>query len=236
MFSLGIGEDGLAGYPLISAYLTGAELKLVSEIDASISPLMSYARLYTSGLQWTYNPNRMILNKAFDIHLATLTGERIEIEEEKLYRVVTDLYSLKLLGSVTDLSYGLLSIIPKDADGNPIENYSDTIIYTEGREVKAWEAIAGYMESFPDTDGNGVPNVDLRYDAEEGRKVVEDSKNIVDLVKEPNKFFFAIVGIVLALLCIVVLIVVLVVKLIRRCLNRKQVSLRKTKFKNKFFS
>lgn len=29
-FSLGIGKDGLGGYPLISAYLTGKELKLVS--------------------------------------------------------------------------------------------------------------------------------------------------------------------------------------------------------------
>ena len=230
-FSLGVGEDGLAGYPLISAYLTGAELKLVSEIDASISPLMTYARLYTSGLQWTYNPNRMILNKSFDSHLATLSGERIEIEDEKLYRVVTDLYSLKLLGSVTDLSYGLLSIVPKDAKGNPIENYSNAIIYTEGREVKAWEAIAGYMESFPDTDGNGIPNVDSRYKADEGRKVVEDSKNIIDLVKEPNKFFFAIIGIVLVVLVLLVLIVILIVKLVKWCFKGRQANFDQAKLK-----
>ena len=231
-FSLGIGEDGLAGYPLVSVYFTGAELKLIAEIDASISPLMSYARLYTSGLQWTFNPNRLILNKSFDAHLATLSGERVEIESDKLYRVVADLYSLKLLGSVTDLSYGLLSIIPKNADGTTIENYSDTIIMTDGREVKAWEAIAGYMASFPDTDGNDVPNVDSRYALEEGRKVVEDSKNIVDLLKEPNKFFFAIVGILLAVLVILVLIVVLIVKLVKKCINKKSI-LKKAKLKNK---
>ena len=34
-FSLGIGKDGVAGYPLISAYLTGKELKLAAEVDAS---------------------------------------------------------------------------------------------------------------------------------------------------------------------------------------------------------
>ncbi len=231
-FSLGIGEDGLAGYPLISAYLTGAELKLVSEIDASISPLMSYARLYTSGLQWTYNPNRMILNKSFDIHLAALSGERVEIEKDKLYRVVTDLYSLKLLGSVTDLSYGLLSLVPKNADGTPVENYSDTIIMTEGREVKAWEAIAGYMASFPDTDGNGVPNVDSRYAAEEGRKAVEDSKAFGDLVKEPNKFFFAIIGILLLIVLLLVLIVVLIVKGIRKHSANKLI-LKKEKLRKK---
>ena len=40
-FSLGIGEDGIPGYPLISIYLTGAELKMAAEIDASISDLMT---------------------------------------------------------------------------------------------------------------------------------------------------------------------------------------------------
>ena len=44
-FSLGIGEDGIPGYPLISIYLTGAELKTAAEIDASISDLMTTARL-----------------------------------------------------------------------------------------------------------------------------------------------------------------------------------------------
>ena len=232
-FSLGIGEDGLAGYPLVSAYFTGEELKLISEIDASISPLMSYARLYTSGLQWTFNPNRMILNKSFDTHLATLSGDRMEIENDKLYRVVADLYSLKLLGSVTDLSYGLLSIIPKDVNGNPIENFSDTIIHTNNREVKAWEAIAGYMASFPDTDNNGIPNVDFRYATNEGRKVVEDSKNIIDLVKDSNKFFYAIVGILLAVLLILILIIVLIVKVIKWCFGKKRDIFKKTKLKNK---
>lgn len=231
-FSLGIGEDGLAGYPLISVYFTGEELKLIAEIDASISPLMNYARLYTSGLQWTFNPNRLILNKSYDAHLATLSGERIEIEKDQLYRVVADLYSLKLLSSVTDLSYGLLSIVPKDVNGNPVENFPDTIIHTEGREVKAWEAIAGYMTSFPDTDNNGVPNVDSRYASYEGRKVVENSKALGDLLKEPNKFFFWIVGILLAVVLLLVLIVVLIVKGVKKH-SAKNFSLKKEKLRNK---
>ena len=220
-FSLGIGEDGLAGYPLVSVYFTGEELKLIAEIDASISPLMNYARLYTSGLQWTFNPNRLILSKAYDAHLVTLDGERMEIEKDKLYRVVADLYSLKLLSSVTDLSYGLLSIIPKDAAGNPVENFSDTIIHTEGREVKAWEAIANYMESFEDTDGDGIANVDSRYASYEGRKAVEDSKALKDLVKQPNEFFFWIVGIALFVVFLLVLIVVLIIRGAKKRAARK---------------
>ena len=231
-FSLGVGEDGMAGYPLVSVYFTGAELALIAEIDASISPLMNYARLYTSGLQWTFNPNRLILSKSHDAHLVTLDGERTEIENDKLYRVVADLYSLKLLSSVTDLSYGLLSIIPKDVNGNTIENFSDTIIHTEGREVKAWEAIARYMESFADTDGNGIANVDSRYASYEGRKVVEDSKALGDLLKQPNKFFFWIVGIVLFVVVLLVLSVVLIMRGIKKRSARKLTE-KKERLRNK---
>ncbi len=221
-FSLGIGEDGFAGYPLISFYLTGKELKIVAEIDASISPLMSSARLYTSGLQWTFNPNRMILNKAMDAHLVTLDGERSELEDDKLYRLVSDLYSARLIGSVTDLSFGLLSIVPKDANGTPLDGFSNAIVMTEGRELKAWEAIAGYMESFEDTDGNGIPNVPERYAKEEGRKVVEDSKKIGDLLKSPNQFFFLIIGVIVVLLFIIILIIILIVVLVRKLIRKKK--------------
>ena len=231
-FSLGIGEDGMAGYPLVSVYFTGEEIALIAEIDASISPLMKDARVYTSGLQWTFNPNRLILSKAYDAHLVTLDGERTEIEKDELYRVVADFYSLKLLSSVTDLSYGLLSIIPKDVNGNPIENFPDAIVYTEGREVKAWEAIAKYMESFADTDGDGIANVDSRYASYEGRKAVEDSKKLGDLLKQPNKFFFWIVGIVLFVVCLLVFIVVLIIRGIKK-LTKKRLVKKKEQLRHK---
>lgn len=226
-FSLGIGEDEIPGYPLISIYLTGAELKMAAEIDASISDLMTTARLYTDGLYWNYNPNRMILNKVTDVYLCNGDEERVEIEDDKLYRVVTDFYTSQMLGGVTDLSYGLLSIVPKFADGTPIENYEDAVIMTtEGTELKAWAAIAEYMTSFEDTDGDGIGNVPAKYGTEEGRKVVEERKNIIDLVKNPNKFFFIIIAVVLLVVAILVGIVLLIIKLVRKIV-------RKCKTKNK---
>ena len=99
-FSLGTGKDGLAGYPLISAYLTGKELKTVAEVDASISDFMTIARLYCSGMNFTYNPHRMILNKVTDCYLTGKGGEREEIQDDKLYHVVTDLYTGRMLRCV----------------------------------------------------------------------------------------------------------------------------------------
>lgn len=215
-FSLGIGEDGIPGYPLISVYLTGKELKTVAEIDASISDLMTTARLYTNGLHWTYNPNRMLLNKVTDVYLYNGVDERVELEDEKLYRVVTDFYSSQMLGGVTDLSYGLLSIVPKYEDGTPITDYTDAIIMSDGKELKAWVAIARYMESFEDTDGDAIGNIPTTYAQPEGRKVVEDSKNIVELLKNPNKFFFMIIGVVFIVLALVGIILNVIRKLIVR--------------------
>lgn len=220
-FSLGIGEDGIPGYPLISIYLTGEELKIAAEIDASISDLMTTARLYTDGLYWNFNPNRMLLNKVTDVYLCDANEQRVELEDDKLYRVVTDFYTSQMLGGVTDLSFGLLSIVPKFADGTPVEDYTDAVIYVDGKELKAWAAIAQYMDSFEDTDGDGIGEVPEKYGTQEGRKVVEDSKKPGDLLKNPNKFFFMIVGIVLVLIILIVLLVLLVRKLIRRIRQKK---------------
>ena len=222
-FSLGIGKDGVAGYPLINAYLTGKELKLVAEVDASISDFMTTARLYCSGLNFTYNPHRMILNKVTDCYLTRADGERTEIEDDKLYHVVTDLYTGQMLGSVMKMSYGLLSLEPKDKDGNPIENLEDHAVMEGNKELKAWDAIARYMQSFDDADGDGIANVSEYYATTHDRKVVDDSKNILDLVKKPNKFTAIIVCIGLIIIIIIVLVVSLIRKIVRKSRKKKNI-------------
>lgn len=209
--SLGTGKDGVAGYPLVSVYLTGAELKLAAEIDASVSNIMQPARLYLSGLNYTYNPHRLILNRAYDVLLSDGDGKLTEPEDDKLYRVVADLYSAQMLGTVNSMSYGLLSVTPKDKDGNEIDNYEDCIIYNkDGTELKEWYALASYLDDFK---GNQVPE---KYSQTEGRKVLEDSWSPIKLLKSPNKFFWIIIAAVALVLSVLALIVILIVRLVRR--------------------
>ena len=224
-FSLGVGPDGIPGYPLISVYLTGKELETVAEMDASISDMLTHARLYSDGLYWTYNPNRLILNKVTDAYLVDGNEQRVELEDDKLYRVVTDYYTSQMMSRGSEMSHGLLSMVLKYADGTPVEDYADAIITVDGKEVKAWAAIANYMASFEDTDGDGIGNVPAKYGTLEGRKVVEDSKDIVDLLKNPNKIFFMVIGLALVMLLLVVLMVFFVVKLSRKI--RRTVSKRR---------
>lgn len=211
--SLGSGKDGKPGYPLVSVYLTGEELKLIAEIDISVSPLMGPARLYNSGLVYAYNPHRTLLNKTYDVRLDRGDGGYEELVPDRLYRVVTDLYTAQMLSTVNDISYGLLSLVPKDKEGEPVVNPEDQIIYRpDGTELKEWYGLASYLASFPDGQ---VPD---RYATGENRKVEVNSWNPIQLVKQPNKFFFIIWGILLSLL----LVIVLLVRWIRRRIRRRR--------------
>lgn len=216
-YSLGIGPDSIPGYPLISIYLTGAELKTGVEIDASLTDIMPSARMYMTGVVFSFNPHRLILNRVTDLYLTDEAGSRIEIEDDKLYRVVCDLYSGQMLGAVNSVSFGILTVQPKFADGTPIENIEDAVITTDrGTEIKAWAAIADYINSFEDTDGDGISNVPAYYNELHGRKIVEDSLNIIDLIKNPNKYAVIIVLAVILVLAILILILVWIIKKIRR--------------------
>lgn len=182
--SLGIGADKVSGYPLISVYLTGKELKTVAEVDASIAPIMSVAQLYLSGLNFTFNPNRLIFNKVTDVYLEGEDGSREEIEDDKLYRVVAGLYSAQMLSIVGDKSFGLLSIVPKTKDGVPIEDFEEHIIYDNGHEIKEWLAIAEYLKSFDKEDG--IPQMPEYYSQKQGRKIVDDNPSMFARIKNPQ--------------------------------------------------
>ncbi len=219
-FSLGSGADGSVGYPLISVYLTGEELRNAAEVDASVSDFMTTARLYMSGLSFSYNPHRMLLNKVSDIWLTPgLTDDsRTELADDQLYRVVTDLYSGRMLGAVTKLSKGLLSIVPKDEKGQPIETFEDAIIHdADGAELKGWVAIADYMASFQKNE-EGISEIPAYYASYHDRKVVEESKSPADLLKNPNRFFAGVCAIIFA----IIILVSLLIKFIKRRKNRKK--------------
>jgi hypothetical protein len=123
-----------------------------------------------------------------------------------------------MLGTVQGKPFGMLSVTPRDAAGKAIDmdRIEDYIIYdAEGNEVKEWYAIASYLQ----TMGG---ELDERYAATDGRKVVYRSYAPADLLRNANQFTY----IVLAAGLLVILIVVLIVRVVRAS-NRRNLKLKR---------
>ena len=221
--SLGIGPDRVPGYPLVSIYLTGEELRTLAEVDISVSTLMKEARLYVSGLSYTYNPSRLILNRVTDVQLMGPNGTLSELDDSKLYRVIGGLYSCQMLGEVESRSFGLLKIVPKDAEGRPIVDFEEHIVYSNGVELKEWVALADYLASFDRV--NGTAQVPEYYNQLHQRKIEDTSKSLINLLKSPNKIFFIVLGAGVLVLAILIFVPLFIVRKVRRARRRKKARL-----------
>ena len=220
VLSMGVGEDGTSGFPLVAVYLTGKELKAAMEVDASVTPIMPAAQLYMSGAKYAFNTKRMFFNRVYDAALTDVTfdesgtGNAYEIDDNALYRVVTGMYSAQMLGTVKSKSMGLLSLEPKQADGAPVTDFADCILYDEdGNELKEWYALAAYLEQFGE---DGLPD---RYaDPSNGCKQVSDSFAPGQLLAGWNGITWAVLGIALLLLALILLLI----RFLRRRIRRKK--------------
>jgi len=221
VLSLGIGPDRAAGYPLISVYLTGRELYDVAEVDASVSALMTGVHLYPSGGGWEYMNNRLLLSKVADVWLYDEEGRRVELEEDKLYRVVADLCSGQMLGSVKSKSFGLLSIEPKNKDGSPVTDFESCIIRNaQGEEIKLWATLADYLYSMGGTDGTG--SISAAYQQPSERIVRSEAQGIGDHLRHAGRIWYVLAAAVVIVLLVLIGIVLIIRAVVRRVLRRRR--------------
>lgn len=209
--SLGVGTEG----ELLVVYLTGRDLKTALEVDASVYPLMHAAQLFFSGVEYSFNTNRMIFNKVDYAMLRRADGSVEEIQDEKLYRVAAGMYVGQMLGSVEETSFGLLQIVPRDENGEPIatKDLGSYVIHDEnGTPLKEWYAIASYLQQMGGT-------MDSRYAETDGRKEVYSSWNPVKLLKNANKFTYILLTVILVLVAAAVLTAC---KIVRKRKRRNQ--------------
>lgn len=218
---LGIGVDNTMAYPLISFYLYGYELKRALEILTSVRPIKGDDYyLQISGLRFTYNPKRVIFDR--------VTGIEIGSEEEgyrpldysksntQLYRVAANIYNATFLKLVGNFTYSMLDIVPKDKKGNPVEKLSTALVDGDKslpgiQELKEWQGVIKYVRSFPDTNGNGLPDIPEKYRGKLGRIVEKPSINPVNLVSRgttPTLIAVAFIGIILFLVVMTVILII----------------------------
>ncbi|NPA43964.1 MAG: bifunctional metallophosphatase/5'-nucleotidase, partial [Chlorobi bacterium] len=152
VMSLGRGYDEVPGYPLAMIYITGREVKKLMEILSMSRAKGGNGYLYTSGLKIYTNPKKMMLHK---VRKVELNGKVLDISKKnkKLYSITANTYLLSFLGEIKKMSHGLISVIPKDKNGNPITDMKNQLIdinpNKEGvQEAKEWIALIEYMKSF----------------------------------------------------------------------------------------
>lgn len=188
---MGSGPDGQPGYPLVSIYFTGEEVRRILEISALLPLLKGDAFfLQTSGLRMQYDPERAILawipikNIPIPTTRAVLKAERytgngvqigissdwapLERGDQELYHVVSDYYLAAFLPMVGDLLPSL-GLVMKDKHGNPVA-VEDCIVHRDGHEFKVWQAVLEYAVSQPQGPA-GLAEMPTYYAETNGRLV-----------------------------------------------------------------
>ncbi len=237
---MGIGVDDTMAYPLVTFYLYGSELKKAMEVPTSIYPIKgSDYFLQLSGLKVTYNPHRMIFDRVTKILIEDDNGNYVPLDwssgNKTLYKITCNYYNaafIKIVGSFTN---GILTMVPKDKDGKAIDDLSayrvDADPNTPGiQEMKDWTALLEYVKTFPDTNGDGIPDIPERYNGTEGRYVSAPSWNPIKLLAGGNYLTWIALGAIILAIVIVVLIIYIPVRIVKkRRAKRTKIAPKKTR-------
>ncbi|MBW2558921.1 MAG: bifunctional metallophosphatase/5'-nucleotidase [Deltaproteobacteria bacterium] len=227
---LGIGFDDRAsmGYPLITFYIYPSEMRKALEILTSVYPLKGGDYyLQASGVKFSYNPNRMIFDRVTKIWLGDEEKGYNLLDYSKsnkrLIRVAADIYNATFLKVVGNFTWHFLDIVPKDRDGNPVDDLRSVRVDADKQapgiqELKEYAGVLEYVRSFPDITGDGVPDIPEKYRGKLGRQLVEASWNPFKLLKRGTHVTWIACGAI----SIVLLIVILIVGLVRHVIRRRK--------------
>jgi 2',3'-cyclic-nucleotide 2'-phosphodiesterase (5'-nucleotidase family) len=215
VLSLGRGPDGQPGYPLVAPYVTGEDLLTILEVGPTLASVKGDVHLQFRGVRFAFNPNRLPLNRVTRAELVDDNGHVREIHPDSLYRVCVDFYTAVMIESLSDLSYGVVRVQPRNADGTPVAFHETVMIdgdaVTPGvQEVKEWLALVHYLRSLPPAPASGIPEIPVRYQELRGWYIEEPSWNPVTLLRSPNRYAGRAAGGLLALIGVVVLMVIIV--------------------------
>jgi 5'-nucleotidase len=169
---LGNGKDNIPGYPLARVYVTGHELKGISEVLYLAPSLSRDNYIYTSGLRATFNPEKGLLRKITSIKVGNIQKGFVPVDfskrNKKLYSITADSYVLGFVSIIRKLSKHLIVINLKNERGDPVRSLDDAIIDADPavsgiQEIKEWMALIWFLQQQPDINGNGIGDIPDSY-------------------------------------------------------------------------
>ncbi|MBN1419968.1 MAG: 5'-nucleotidase C-terminal domain-containing protein [Planctomycetes bacterium] len=178
---LGMGPDGIPGYPLLSFHITGHEIKQALEIGTTLTILLGAdAFVHVSGIRAEVDLCRPPFDRVVAVWMGDeLAGyEALDLSPENptLHKVGANLYIAAFAHDLCELLGETLCIRPKRADGTAIDDIFEAMVDAdpatgEVEEMKAWRALLAYLANLPDADGDAIPDMPALYAAPTGRIV-----------------------------------------------------------------
>ncbi|MDD4150911.1 MAG: 5'-nucleotidase C-terminal domain-containing protein [Bacteroidales bacterium] len=147
--------------------MTGNELKKLMELLIVAGKMKPSYYCYFSGVEVEYDSNKRLFKKIKSIKIG---GNKIDLakKNETFYSLTANSYMLEFVGEIRSMTLGLVKIKPKDKRGIAIiDNQScwiDFDLNKQGiQEGKEWMALVKFVQSFPDTNGNKIPDFPDKY-------------------------------------------------------------------------
>jgi 5'-nucleotidase / UDP-sugar diphosphatase len=173
---LGIGPDMKPGFPLVTFYINGKDLKSGFEFSAAAKSLgKTDYFLHVSGAHVEWKEGSPLFQRVTAIKVGA--EDVVLTDTAKCYKIVTNLYVASLLGLIETASGGVLSVKPKAADCATLVDPGTQIVDRDPTtpaldELKNWQALTGFISALPDTDADMIPNVPASYGGPAGRIVI----------------------------------------------------------------
>ncbi|MEX2455894.1 MAG: bifunctional metallophosphatase/5'-nucleotidase [Balneolaceae bacterium] len=194
---LGSGPDSNPGYPIVSFYLTGEEIRNAMEVSVLLSEmLMDNYFLQFSGASMEYDANRAlwmtipVIDQPLPSSSSVLSAKifegngiqqedgmrLLEKDDQNLYHVVTDYYIAGFLPMVGDMLPSL-GIVFKNSEGELIE-LDDAIVMQDGNELKVWQTVIDYATSFSISNESGNSIIPDKYRDSNSRLIQVDGGSL----------------------------------------------------------
>lgn len=183
------GEQGdltnLLSAPLYGFYLSGKEIAYLPEYVTSLTNAFPDTAPYIGGLSFSYNPKRITYNRTTELFLLSQDGQKTALEPDNLYYVVGTESVFGMFSYLSDQTYHLINLRPKDASGVLIADYSRHIL----RGPQGSYCLGDFYKSNSLATGLGIPNNSIT-----GEVYLCNTLNTVDLLAQPNIAGYFILG------------------------------------------
>jgi 5'-nucleotidase len=169
---LGSGSDDVPGYALSRLYVTGKELKNILEILQVAYKSAPENYIYYSGIRVEYNPDKGFFKKIRKIEIVKKDGTKVNVDfsrkNKTLYSITADSYMLEFIGIIKKKSFGLINVVPKDAEGRKVTDMKMAVIDMDSKksgiqEGKEWLALIEFLMQMKDTNSDSIPDIDNKY-------------------------------------------------------------------------